>query len=49
MADWLPEVDIGDCAKLVSKFNDDVAAEGLDGDTDQLVLLQEAIEGGWEE
>jgi hypothetical protein len=47
MAEWCPEENMGDCAKLVLKFNEDVAAEGLDIDTDKLILLQQAIEGGW--
>ena len=49
MASWCPEENMGDCGKLVLKFNEDVAAEGLDIDTDQLILLEEAIAGGWSE
>jgi hypothetical protein len=49
MADWCPEENMGDCAKLVMRFNEDTAAEGLDDNTDQLILLQEAVKGGWAE
>lgn len=49
MAEWCPEKNMGDCAKLVLRFNEDVASEGLDVDTDQLILLEEAVEGGWTE
>jgi hypothetical protein len=49
MAEWCPEENMGDCTKLISQFNEDMASEGLDIDTDQLVLLDEAIVGGWAE
>jgi len=47
MAEWCPEKNLGDCGKLISKFNVDMELQGLDDDADQLILLQEAIEGGW--
>jgi hypothetical protein len=49
MAEWCPEENMGDYAKLVLRFNEDAASEGLDIDTDQLILLDEAVEGGWTE
>jgi hypothetical protein len=49
MAEWCPEENMGDCAKLVLKFNEDLVAEGLEIDTDRPILLEEAINGGWDE
>lgn len=49
MAEWCPKENMGDCAKLVLKFNEGVTAEGLKIDTDQLILLEEAVKGGWYE
>ena len=39
---------MGDHAKLVKRFNDDATAEGLDISVDDLILLEEAVQGGWE-
>ena len=32
---------------LVSKFNEDAAQEGFALDTEDIILLNEAYEGGW--
>jgi len=50
MAEWCSEENMGDCAKLVLKFNEDAVAEGFE--IDRLyrpILLEEAINGGWNE
>lgn len=46
-ATWSFEQDMGDCTRLLSRFHEDCIAEGLETDTDQPILLDEAVNGGW--
>lgn len=49
MAEWTPEENMGDCEKLVVTFNEEAAEEGLEVETDSIILLKEAVDGGWTE
>lgn len=49
MAEWVPEENMGDSARLVSKFNEDAAQEGFALDTEDRIFLNEACEEGWRE
>lgn len=40
---------MSDSRRLVSKFNENALREGFGLDTEDIILLNEAYEGGWRE
>lgn len=48
-ATWIPEENMSDSRRLVSKFNENALQEGFGLDTEDIILLNEAYEGGWRE
>lgn len=52
-ATWQSEATLGDVTALVAKFREDAMAEGTSTDTDEQILLKDAVKGrpvgGWQE
>lgn len=50
-ATWQPEDTLGDITALVARFQEDAMIEGMPTDTDDQILLEDAVndrpEGGW--
>lgn len=46
-ATWEPEESMGNLAVLIKRFNQDVMEEGLDPNKNDMILLNEAVLGGW--